>query len=374
MSNSSNSSNHPKKQRRLLTPRVYEVGTDISVEHHAILLAKLTDFLAQTRNTKAPSLLAKQIVDACLKGVKPSDGKTPWFSAANTKFAVRIKQACNFDMSSPNPDDWAAGKSKSFERRVKRDREAERGERKARKAMEDPLLPDEVRAGLKKQVNYGDNVLLLLSHEEEKRWWELFNDFQNEHPHLKLPSAEAELGLLCSLLVAQSRFQLQLLSGKKEIDEIKFGKIVEQIPKIKSSLNIHPDQINRRKEKAKAQSIGDAVAKFEGMEDWREIRLKYWAQEIIQSIQMFNQPRADGNGYQLDETGFWGLHRCGTCECSKCGQRNVRGLNYDEVERYAIGKGLIEEDEDTTDEDNTDEDNTSPPGEEPASEAAGEAN
>ncbi len=337
---------NPKRQRRLLTPKVYTVGEDISVEHHALLLAKLTDWLAQTRNTRAPSLLAKQIIDACLKGVKPTDGKTPWFKAANTPFAVRVKQATNFDCTSPNPDDWAGGQSKSIARRTRRIREQERAETKTRTRLVDPLLPDEVRDSLRKDVKYGDNPLILLSHEEEKRWNELFADFQREYPHLRLPSAEAELGLLCSLLVAQSRFQMQLLSGNKAVDEVKFAKLVDQIPRIKESLDIHPKQIARRKEKAKAQSIGDAVAKFESMGDWREVRLKYWAQEIIQSLQMFNQPRADGQGYQLDEVGFFGVHRCATCACSACGQRNVRGLNYDEVERYALGQKLIEPDED----------------------------
>ncbi len=332
----------PKKQRRLLTPIVYVVGEDISVEHHALLLAKLTDHLSQTRKTAAPSLLAKQIIDACLKGVKPTDGKTPWFKAANTPFKTRIKQATNFDCSSDNPDDWKGNEGRNEALHAKKVREQARGETKARARLRDDFLPDEVRQGLRGQVKYGDNPLILLSHEEEQKWQELFNDFQKEHPHLRLPSAEAELGLLCSLLVAQSRFQLKLLSGSGSVDEIKFAKLVDQIPKIKESLDIHPNQINKRKAKAQAQSIGDAVAKFEGMGDWREVRVKYWAREIIQSIQMFNQPRADGAGYQLDEVGFFGIHRCATCHCSGCGQRNVRGLNYDEVEKYALEKKLIE--------------------------------
>lgn len=335
----------PKKQRRLLTPIVYVVGDDISVEHHALLIAKLTDWLSQTRKTSAPSILAKQIIDACLKGVKPTDGKTPWFKAANTPFKTRIKQATNFDCSSDNPEEWHGNVGRNEALRAKKTRERDRTETKARAHLGDQFLPDEVRQDLRKQVKYGDNPLILLSHEEETKWQELFKDFQKEYPHLRLASAEAELGLLCSLLVAQSRFQLQLLGGRT-VDEVKFAKLVDQIPKIKESLDIHPNQINRRKEKAKSQSVGDAVAKFEAMGDWRQVRLAYWAKEIIQSVQMFNQPRADGSGYQLDEVGFFGLHRCGTCECSGCGQRNVRGLNYEDVERYAIEKKLIEPDDD----------------------------
>jgi hypothetical protein len=335
------STSRPKTQRRLFTPKIYYIGEDLSQEHYTELLVKLTDWVAVTRKTPEPGIVARNLINACLKGVTPKDGKTPWYSAANATFAMRIKMAARFDMTSPDPADWRGVKTADESVKAKKEALKRRKEVKAAEALEDNLIPDEIRQGLKKQIRYGDNPLVLLSSAEETRWRELYEDFQKTHPHLKVASSQAELELLCSLLVAQSRFQMRLLAGES-VDEVKFAKIVDQIPKIKESLDIHPNQINKRKERQKQQTLGDAINRFESMPDWRAVRAKYWTEELLQAFQMYNMPRADGNGYQLDDVGFFGLTRCRSCVCPKCGQRNVAGFSYQEIEDWLLANGHIE--------------------------------
>src|SRR5215204_3858607 len=92
-------------------PIKYELGTDISNEKYHELVAGLTAWFATTRKTKAPGVLAKQEVQLCMQGLK-KDG-TPWFGAASSSLASRLRIMCRFDLETMKPLERASDKQKA---------------------------------------------------------------------------------------------------------------------------------------------------------------------------------------------------------------------------------------------------------------------
>lgn len=326
-----------KQQKRLVTPRVYEVEVDISAEKINELVMNLADWFVEIRPTvKEPTVLARQKINDCLEG-KKTDG-SPWFSAANSTFETRILMACRFDMVTMSGRKSADEKSK-----VNRVRKKEREVKNKLAKREDQNIPDEIRANLRNSAKYGDNAQVFLSSAEHKRWTELQKAYQTEFPELKTINAEAELNKLLNLLIVDERQQMKLLQGK-DTSVYDLKGITDQIVALKRALGIHPEQVAKRTKDTIGGSIAEVVARLEAMGDAKEIRAAFQTEEFLQLYQMYNSPspRADAGGYQLDEVGLFGMTRCRTCHCAGCGLRNYVGFDINEIEDHLKAEGVIE--------------------------------
>jgi hypothetical protein len=163
-----------------------------------------------------------------------------------------------------------------------------------------------------------------------------------QFPSLSTVNAEAELDLLCDLLVVNERLRFKILNGER-VDSGEFKQSVDNINSLKKLLGIHPDQLAKRVEASQSGSFTELVARVQAMPDFREMREQYWVEELMQLYQMYHQPslRKDMDGFQLDDVGLMGLTGCRTCACPGCGQRNFVGLKITEVESYLEGKGVL---------------------------------
>lgn len=326
-----------KPQQRLLTPKVYEVGVDITQERVDELVLKLADWFAEMRpGLKEPTVVARQKIKDCLEG-KTSDGE-PWYSAGSSTFATRIKMACRFDIESM--EGIKKANEAAHEKRAKK----KAREVKAKLAKrEDTLIPDELRVELRDSAKYGDNPQVFLSSAEETRWLDLKRAYQEQFPELTTINAEAELNKLLNLLIVDERQQMKLLQGKN-IDVLDMKGLTDQIVALKKALNIHPEQTSKRAKDSQGGNIAELVARFESMPNWRELRERFFTEELLQIFQMMHSPspREDSGGFQLDEAGLFALTRCRTCHCSKCGTRNVAGFSVEEIEDKLVKEGLIQ--------------------------------
>jgi hypothetical protein len=289
-----------KPQKRLITPRVYEIGVDVTQELINELTLKLSDWLVQSRlDVKEPTVLARQKIRDCLEGLT-KDGE-PWYSAANSTFETRIKMACRFDVPTMQGILMA-----DQEKKVKRDLRRKREAKKKLAAKEDSNIPDELRKELRESAKYGDNSQVFLSSEEHKRWIALRDAYQTEFPELQTINAEAELTKLLNLLIVDERQQMKLLQGQK-VEVMDMKGITDSIVSLKKALNIHPEQVAKRSKDSQGGSIGEVVARLESRGNAKEVREKFFVEEMIQVFQMYHQPspRHDADGYQLDELGLF---------------------------------------------------------------------
>jgi len=320
-------------QRVFVDPRKYAVGIDIPEQTYQDALLRIADWFAESRKTKEPALLAKQLFQCCLDGVT-RDGK-PWFAAATASLAARVRSMCRFDIEKMEPLRNASEKT-----RKKKDKERVRKERKRKDALQDPLIPDEVRADLRKSAKYGDNPHVFLSTEEEKNWRAMYDAYQQQFPELRTVNAEAELKSLCDLHTLSDRYRLKLLQGQVVSIEERAA-VGDELQKIKKALGIHPDQLAKRSKTREDTSIGSAAARLDALNNWRELRARFWVEELLQIFQMYQSVTADGTGYQLDEIGLYGMTKCRTCACAKCGHRNYAGMSIEEIEQWLIQKGVL---------------------------------
>lgn len=319
-------------------PIVYEVGKDITEEQYQQAIMKIGDWFSQVRRTKEPVLLAKQSLDRCMKGLTSED--RPWYAAATASLNKRVRAMCRFDLDSMTPIYSASEKSK-------KQRERRRASEKKKRVLnrENPLLTDEVRTEMRARgINYGDNVRTFFTQAEEKRWRMLKNSYLQEFPHLQSVNATAELEQLCDLHILQERVRLDRVSGKRAVNPIDAAALVDELQKLKKALGIHPDQLkNKVQEKTTDASIGSAASRLEALPDYRRLRARLFLEEILQLWQMYQTPRADGMGYQLDEPGLFALTRCRTCHCGKCQSRNFVGWTIEEIEEVLRDRGILEE-------------------------------
>jgi hypothetical protein len=321
-----------KAQRRLVTPKEYELGVDITQEKYLEVVQKLGDWFAEFRDTKEPVALARRYIDACLKGQKPKTGE-PWYEMANSTFAARVRSSCRFDIEKMTP--IRTGTEKNRERRHK---EAKRAAQKKLAAREDPNIPDELRSELKNTAKYGDNPHVFLSTEEAKQWKQLYDGYLEQFPELRTVAGRSELMTLCDLQIHLERLRFKLLKGDKSegIDPASMATVARQLADFKKALGIHPEQLAKKNDGEKAMTIGAAVARLQAMPNWRQIRQRYFAEELIQAVQMCLTLRADGAGYQLDEAGFFALTRCRLVHCPQCGIEIVGGFRLREAVEYLL--------------------------------------
>jgi hypothetical protein len=327
------------EQARLVpTTVVYKVGEDITEEKFNELILKVGDWYAESRpKLKEPNVAARQALDCCLKGVKVSDPSQPWKGVETVPFATRVRIACRYDSERMEPL-----RTVSESNRIKKEKAVAREQQKRARASEDQNIPDEVRRDLANSAKYGDDPRVFLSTEEQRNWQKLHDDYVKQFPELGTINAAAELNSLCDLLIVSDRHRLKILKGDK-VDAFDQKGITDQIVNLKKALGIHPDQLAKRVQSQTGGSIGELVKRLEELPNWREIRDKFWTEELLQIFQMYMtpSPREDLGGYQLDEIGLFGLTRCRTCACSNCGHRNFVGISMDEIEGKLVEDGVL---------------------------------
>jgi hypothetical protein len=326
-----------KPQRRLVTPKEYVVGVDMPQERYLDAVQKLGDWFAEYRDTPEPVALARRYLDACFKGVKPKDG-SPWFEMANSTLAARVRSACRFDIDLMQPIRTGSEKGK-----VKRQKEQTRLKKKRLEQREDANIPEELKAGLKDTAKYGENPHIFLSTKEAELWQEMYEGYLAQHPELKSVNGKTELMALCDLQIQLERMRFKLLKGDKDNLQSpeQMAQVTKQLADFKKALGIHPEQLAKRVDKDATASIGAAVAKLQGHPKWREIRLQYYAEMLIQAVQMTTQLKADGSGYQIDEIQFFAMTRCRLVRCPSCGIEIVGGFRVAEVLQYLVEEGHL---------------------------------
>jgi hypothetical protein len=330
----------PKRALRKIEikPIEYRVGKDVTAETYTQWTLKIADWFSERKpGLKEPVKLAKRYLDCCLKGTKPREPDKKWVGAEEWSLALRIRSACAYDVEKMTPI-----YNKLDRRRAKKNQLKARVEKEKVRKRTDPLLPESVRVLARKDATYGDDPAIFLSPKEHRRWVELKEQYTKQFPELSLVNAEAELNVLCDLLVMSERHRLKMLNGEK-LDTREYSNLVSTIDSIKTTLGIHPNQLAKRVQERRAGSFADLLARFEGMPNAREVRERHWIEELIQLYQMYHQPspRTDMGGYQLDDVGLLGMTGCRTCQCAGCGMQNYAGLSIDEVEKYLVAKEVL---------------------------------
>jgi hypothetical protein len=327
-----------EKPRLVPTTVVYEVGKDISTEKYNELVQNIGDWYAESRkNLREPVAMARQNLECCLKGVKPSNPEVLWKGIEVAPFATRVRIACRYDMDKMEPIRTSSEKSKE-----KKAKQQIRDERKRLRAKEDMNIPDELRKELKNSAKYGDDPRVFLSSEEAKNWQALHDEYTRQFPELATINAAAELDMLCDLLIVSARHRMKILKGET-VDQMDAKGVTDQIIQLKKALNIHPEQVAKRVQTQTGGSVGELVRRLEEMPNWKEVRAKFFTEEMLQIFQMYMtpSPREDLGGYQLDEIGLFGLTRCRTCHCANCGHKNYVGIAINEVEDYLVNEGVL---------------------------------
>lgn len=328
---------NPQVRKRYVDPIVYEVGKDITREKYEEALLKIADWFVEWRNSDEPALLAKQLFQECMDG-KTTAGQ-PWFSAANSTLAARVRSKCRFDIETMTPCRSASPKEKKKKAK-------ERKQEVLRKLKEKPdlMIPDEIRKELRQDLRYGDDPSLWMTSAEQREWDILYEDYKTQHPELSAVSSKAELKMLCDTHVLMERFRALQMAGKK-VDQQELEATVKRFSALKKSLGIHPDQIKTKTKGIFDASIGEAVARFKelGEDEYRNLRERMWIEELIQLYQMYHTPNANGTGYQLDEIGLYGLTRSKPEPCPKCNTMVYSGLTIEDIEKYLLRKKAIEQ-------------------------------
>lgn len=307
--------------------RQYEVGKDITQERYDDILKALTEWFKSYRPKADPDESARHALDCCLRGVKLSDGQTPWSTLAQSTLASRIKAATRFDIDTMQPVP-ARGRVAKTQNQSLRLTDPTYGNRN-RKKPED--------------VVYGDNPASLYTPQELKRRSTLRDAYINEFPQLDNVASMAKLEMMLDLILLMDRLRVRVGKDVRHEDiEEQLTKITKQLVELEKALNIHADQLAKQQREKEGGTIGEAVRRYEE-EVPAELRERWFAEELIMLYQMYHQksPRTNMGGYQLDEVGLFGVTRCRTCACSSCGQRNFAGLSIDEIEEYLVEKGHI---------------------------------
>lgn len=325
----------PKRAPRVYRdPIKYEVGTDLPLAVYDELVTKVADWFAEWRDTKEPAADARFRLKCCLEG-KTLEGQ-PWFSHWQSSFKTRVAMMCRFDVEKMAPIRTGSEKLKA-----KKDRAKLKAAEKRRDG--DPMIPELTKKELgSKNVKYGDNPHVLLTEAEAKQWHVKRLAYTEQFAELRTVNAQAELDLLCDLHVIHERNRLKLLKGEYVDPKTMEGNIGAMV-NLKKALGIHPDQLAKKVQEEISGTVSEAVVKLETHEHGRALRARYWLEEMLIAWQMYMtaSPRKDTGGYQLDEIGLFGLTKCRTCHCAKCGHRNFVGVSVEEVERYLVQQGVL---------------------------------
>lgn len=315
-------------------PIKYEVGKDIDPAKWEQILLAVTDWFREKRpSLQAPGAEARKKLQECLDGVT-ADG-SPWYAVSDSSLAARIRSKCWYDIETMEPRRTADERT-----RRKKDRAKVTAEKKTAAKRTDPFMPDEVREVARASFKHGEDPRVFLSESEEAVWHELFEDYATQFPELSTVNARAELESLCDAHILKKRNRARILSGQT-VDPDAIALADKQFIDNKKALGIHPDQLIKRIKPKTSLSVAEAILRLSNMEDWKVVRERHWLEELCQFYAMYMTPRADGNGYQLDDVGLFGFTKSRVVSCPKCGHENYAGLTIDEIEAYLIRKGVL---------------------------------
>lgn len=328
------------KNRLVPTAIVYEIGVDVTQELWNELILRVGDWYTEWRpDLKEPNIHARQVLDACLKGVKPSEPSQVWNGAQTASFATRVRMACRFDI-----DKMAPIRNANEQTRIKKSREVEKKKKALAAKMDDPMVPDAIRKDIAKTAKYGDDPRVFLSSEEHKRWEGLKKAYVAQFPELESINAEAELNGLLDLLIIADRHRTKLLQGL-QVDATDQKALTDQIVNFKKALGIHPEQLAKRVQQETGGTIGEVATRMGSLPKIAALRKQLFAQEAVLMYQMYHtpSPRTDLGGYQHSDVSLFAVTRCMTCACASCGTRNFKGLKVEEIEQYLVSEGRLAE-------------------------------
>ena len=322
------------------TPRIYEVGVDISTEQYNEAIQRIADWFAKSRTTKEPVASAKFYLDCCLKGVKPSDGKSPWDSMATSTLQSRVRSACRFDLDSMEPLE-----SPNEKLQARKAKEREKAKIRKTEAKTDGNYPEEYRKKLAGEAVYGDDPLVFFTTKELEKREHLKQSYLIDFPQLRSVASQSKLDMLLDLTLLLERLRFRQAKDEKgKATEFQMQSMTKQIVDLEKALNIHPDQLAKQQKDKEGGTIGEAVRRLDEANPI-ELRERWFAEELLVLYQMYHQasPRKNMDGHQLDDVGLFGLTRCRTCSCSGCGTKNYAGLNVAEVEEWLVKKSFLTE-------------------------------
>ncbi len=322
-----------QRERLVTQPAVYSVPDDLTPERHTEILLGLTEWFSEVRSTREPAAVARQELDFCMRGLTKA-GK-PWLGGPKT-LAARVRAMCRYDIEAMQPLRNASDKQ-----RGKKDREKELKRRKDRNKGVNGLIPEELRSEMKRDFKAGDNPAVFLSSAEHAEWLKFREDTLREYPHLNNTTSLRILDQLADRIIVADRHRSAFLNGGAKVDYEDQAATASQIERYMKMLGIHSEQLIKRKDDKKDTSIAGAALRMSQLGDYRKLRLRFWAEELLQIYAMYMSPSADGLGYQLDDVGLYGLTKTRVVCCPKCQTRNWAGISIEEIEAWLVKNGFL---------------------------------
>lgn len=255
----------------------------------------------------------------------------PWKGMESAGLASRVRAMCRFDIEKMEPLINASDKQ-----RAKKERERTLRRRKD----QDELIPDELRNGMKRTAKYGDNPNVFMSSQEEANWKRFIKDTLRDYPHLNSTTSMKLLEQLADLMMMADRHRQAFLAGHKLDYEDKMN-VAQQTEKMMKVLGIHPDQLIRRVTEKKDTTIGAAALRMSQVGDYRQLRARFWVEEMLMIYAMYMRPTADGLQYQLDDIGLYGMTKTRVVHCPKCQTKNWAGISIEEIEQWLVQNGHL---------------------------------
>lgn len=320
--------------------RTYTVGQDLTQERYQELIEAIAHWFRESRPKVDAQDAAKYTLDCCLRGVQVKDGYSPWTKLALSSLSARLRVAAKFDIDSMQPIRLV-----KTEKVPKPLEPLTKDQKKVKKLLDGDPTYAPVKDKTAADAEYGDNPQIFFTPAELIRRGKLKDAYLADFPQLRAVASQVKLDMLLDLTLLLDRIRLRqarsqsVAGSEKEISEI-----TKKVVDLEKALNIHPDQLAKQHKEKEGGTIGEAVRRLEDT-NAPELRERWFAEELLMLFQMYHQPSPRNNmgGYQLDEVGLFGMTRCRTCSCSKCGERNYAGLSIDEITNWLREKGLIRE-------------------------------
>lgn len=323
--------------KAVLRPSIikYSVPEDLSQEHYDRLIQAVGDWFSRIRKTQEPVALAKRNIDCCLAGVKPSDGQ-PWEQAATMSLAKRVRIACRYDMELWKP--LIAGDEK---RRLKKiaDRQTARAKRAA--AKQDANYPEAYRTETPADVaSYGDDPLVFFTYAELQDRTQMREAYLQQFPQLNNVAALPKLEQLLDLVLLQKRLRFRNAKQDKntKVTERQMADMIRQVVELEKALGIDPQTLAKTQRDKEGGDVGEMIRRFEGLGDWRKLRERWFAEELLLLFKAYHtpSPRTNTGGFQLDEVALYGLTKTRLVTCPHCGHKNWAGLKIEEIEAWLV--------------------------------------
>lgn len=307
--------------------KVFSVGTgkndDFTPAQIELLILKIRDWFISPecdRNYKDPFTEAKNAVQQCLEGITKAD---KIWKLAPAEFSDRIRIKTLYDMVD------------------------------GRHVAQSPYKTDSAKANAahSNAVTQANNspIDLGIEHILAKYQADSQLEILKAYPELNTSVHRPNVLRLAMLYTEQERIRLMLPGAsashrKNHIETLSL--LQKSITDTMKSLDIYPDQINRRIAKQTQGSVGDLVALLEEDEEFKA-REKRWAQTLaLQLWWMTQHSNGRQNGPQIHDFEMWHLTRTRpinyTCECG----RNVvlvEGFTPEDLRDYLLSEGVLVE-------------------------------